>query len=70
MTTATFDNVTRIMEAALKSPVGVWVIDKKVKIVPTSSTKRFEAMFNDYWKECRGVYDKRATAAMIKEDLK
>jgi len=69
MTTATFDNVTRIMEASQKSPVGVWVIDKKLKIVPTTSKKRFDTMFNDYYREFRGLYDSKATAAMIKEDL-
>lgn len=67
--TATFDNVTKIVEAASNGPVGVWVIDKKVKIVPTTQKKRFDSMINDYFQEFRGCFTKDCPVKVLKENL-
>jgi hypothetical protein len=66
---ATHDNISKILEMVKKNPVGIWIIDKKLRIVPTTNTRRFDSMQNDYWKEFRGLFDSRATIADLKHEL-
>lgn len=69
MTAATFDNVTKVMNAAQKDTIGVWLIGKSLKIIPMAQEKRVNAMMIDNYREFVGCYNNKATAAMVKQDL-
>jgi hypothetical protein len=69
MAQSPYDAITNIMEQAKLSPVGVWKIDGKVRIIPTSQKKRFTVMLVDYSRNFLGVFDKDCSVQVLKENL-
>lgn len=65
-----FDTIEEIKNKAANGNVGIWVIDKKVKIVPVSQKKRFDSMCLDYSKEFKGVFTKDCPVSVLKDNLK
>jgi hypothetical protein len=69
MAQSPYDAITNIMEQAKLSPVGVWKIDGKVRIIPTSQKKRFNSLMIDFSRQFLGVFDKDCLVQVLKENL-
>lgn len=69
MSQSPYEAITNIMEQAKISPVGVWKIDGKVRIIPISQKKRFNSLMIDYSRYFLGVFDKDCPVSILKENL-
>ena len=64
-----YENISKVMEQAKLAPVGVFQIDGKVKIIPVSQKKKFNAMLVDYSRYFIGVFDEECSVQLLKDNL-